>query len=325
MKKVIYSILCCLVLLLASCKKKDTEKDGIKVATEYLSSLDSYQLNCDLTIHRESKDIKMVVSVDYLKPSYYKVCFNNKSGHEQVIVKNDEGVFVLTPALNKEFKFDSDWPLNSTHAYLLEGICKDITADKNATFTTDGDVVTIESSLTDANATMAKLKFLYNTKQKKPIKACVLDKDNNEKILVEFNEFTPNKTMTKDLFNTKWIMDEKSKLNEKTEEDKNTSVSITVGYVCDGATLASSKVENDSTILCYTGTNNYTIVVQKAGVYTSSILMDTYNSYDYLECGLIFRNDTVSRYYVEDLEVSIYSIDLSMDDIISIASDIVMS
>ena len=45
-----------------------------------------------------------------------KIIFTN----EQIVVKNTSGVYVLTPSLNKEFRFDSDWPLNSSHAYILE-------------------------------------------------------------------------------------------------------------------------------------------------------------------------------------------------------------
>lgn len=327
MKKIIYSILCGLMLLLTGCSKTDVKTDGIKVATEYLSSLDSYELSCDMTVYRANKNIQMSVVVDYLKPNYYKVCFSNKNGHEQVIVKNDEGVFVLTPSLNKEFKFDSEWPLNSSHAYLLEGICKDIQSDGSATFSLDGDTVIIESKLANKNNAATKLKFYYDSKAKKPVKAILLDDNNTDQILVEFNEFTPNKSLKKDLFNTKLIMDEKSNLNEKTEntEDKTTSLAITAGYVCDGATLSSSKIEDDCTILCYSGTKSYTIIVQKADVYSSAIAMEAFTSMDFLESGLILSNANVSKYYLDDVEVSIYSTALSSDDILSVAADITMS
>ncbi len=50
-----------------------------------------------------------------------------------MILKNDDGVYVLTPALNKSFKFQSEWPENSSQAYLFESLVKDITEDKSAT------------------------------------------------------------------------------------------------------------------------------------------------------------------------------------------------
>ncbi len=328
MKKLIYSILCGLMLLLTSCNKADVKKDGIKVVTDYLASLDSYELNCDMTIHRANKDVKMEVVVDYLKPNYYKVSFNNKSGHEQVIVKNDEGVFVLTPSLNKEFKFDSDWPMNSTHAYLLEGICNDIKADSTSTFNLDGDTIVIESKLSNKTNTSSKIKFYFDSKAKKPVKASLLDDNNNEQILVEFNEFTPNKSLKKDLFNTKYIMEENSNQKENTEdkeENKPTVLTITAGFVCDGSVLSSSKIEENSTILCYTGSSNYTIIVKKAEVYSKPVVMEEFKQVEYLECGLLLSNENYSRYFIDEIEVSIYSNTLTLDDILSIASDITLS
>ena len=31
---------------------------------------------------------------------------------EQIIIRNADGVYVLTPALNQVYKFKGDWPLN---------------------------------------------------------------------------------------------------------------------------------------------------------------------------------------------------------------------
>ena len=39
---------------------------------------------------------------------------------EQIILKNKEGVFVVTPSLNQVFKFQGEWPMNSPKPYLLQ-------------------------------------------------------------------------------------------------------------------------------------------------------------------------------------------------------------
>ena len=326
MKKIFVSIMLCITLLLASCSKTDVNEDGIKATTEYLSSLQSYGLNCDMTIHRTNKDITVNVDVDYLQPNYYKVCFNNKNGHEQIIVKNDDGVYVLTPSLNKEFKFDSQWPLNSSHAYLLGGICSDITNDEQATFTVNGDIVEIQSKLSGMNNNATKLKFYYNHKDNKPVKAILLDDSDKEQILVEFNEFTPNKSLKKEEFNPKLIMDNQSNNNESTTpEDSQTSWTITCGFICDGSTLSSSKIDDESTILCYTGEKSYTIVVKKADSYSTSVALETYDSMDFISTGLILSNANTSKYFIDDIEVAIYSNNLSSSDILAIASEITLS
>ena len=41
-----------------------------------------------------------------------------------LIIKNDDGVYVLTPQINKSYKFQSKWPENSSQIYLIESIIK---------------------------------------------------------------------------------------------------------------------------------------------------------------------------------------------------------
>ena len=46
-------------------------------------------------------------------------------------MKNHDGVFILTPSLNRSFKFQSDWPYNNSQIYLLKALCRDIIEDKD--------------------------------------------------------------------------------------------------------------------------------------------------------------------------------------------------
>ena len=60
------------------------------------------------------------------KEGYYKVSLiNQTNNHEQVILKNKDGVYVVTPDLNKSFKFQSDWPNNGSQSYLLDVLLND--------------------------------------------------------------------------------------------------------------------------------------------------------------------------------------------------------
>src|SRR5574344_478671 len=66
----------------------------------------------------------------------YEVSLINKGNdYEQIILKNKEGVYVITPSLNKSFKFQSDWPNNNSQSYLLDSVAKDLKDDKEYTFT----------------------------------------------------------------------------------------------------------------------------------------------------------------------------------------------
>ncbi len=327
MKKIIISILCCvLTLFMVGCNnKKDSTNLEANQALDYIDSLSSYELSCKMVVNRDDKSINLDINVSYLKPGYYKVCFNNSNGNKQFIVKNDSGVFVLNPALNKEFKFDSDWPLNSTHAYLLEGIKNDIKADSEYSYELSGNNVIINAKLN--NQSKAKsLKFYYNLNDNKPVKAMLYDENNKEIINVVFNSFTPNKTINKELFSEKLIMDDNTPIKDTTSiEEEEKALAVTCGYIIDGATLKTQTNKDDCTILCYSGDVSYTVVVKKADVYNELVFIDVINNVDYLENGLMVSNELKSIYYIDDYEISIYHNGMNIDDVIAITSDITLA
>ena len=66
---------------------------------------------------------------------YFKVnMVNTLSNHEQVILRNDGEVYVVTPSLNKSYKFVSEWPYNSSQSYILNSLLKDIEEKANSNY-----------------------------------------------------------------------------------------------------------------------------------------------------------------------------------------------
>lgn len=316
MKKLFFGLFMSFMLLLCSCGNK--EVNNLDDTINYIDSLNSYSLTCDMKIYRDDKEIESVVSVDYLKPSYYKVKFSTPGGHEQIIVKNNEGVFIVTPSLNKQFKFDTEWPLNSSHAYLLNAIIKDIKEDSNRAYKLDGSNVIIESCISD-NLKYRNLKFYFNIVDRKPIKTEFINSEGNVMVLVEFKDFNANNSLTTDLFNPGLILEQNT--NESTVEEEETNASITVSNVLEGSTLESSKTLDDCTILVYGGEKKYTIIAKETDVYESCIAMEEYNNFEIINNGLLLSGDNYYRYFVNDYEISVYSTALTIDDVLNVISD----
>lgn len=119
-----------------------------------INNLDNYHLLGDLTIQNNEDKYNYSVDVTYKKGNYYKVSLKNKeNSHEQIILKNDEGVYIVTPSLNKSFKFQSEWPTNSSQSYILETILKDIKDDEERTVVSKDDKYTITSKVNYPNNT----------------------------------------------------------------------------------------------------------------------------------------------------------------------------
>ena len=320
MKKIYLLAIMFLALGLISCDKTSKSKD-LDDVTEYVTSLDSYELKAVLSIKRQDKAVDMNVVVNYLKPSFYKVTFVNESGNEQIVVKNDSGVYVLTPSLNKEFRFDSDWPLNSSHAYILEAIMKDIENDETSTYVIENDIMLAESKVGKVNSDVVKMKFYYDLVNNKPVKTVFLNSLNEEKVTVTFNEFTANKATKEDLFNNKLIMDNKTNIEK--EEVETPTILLTVGHILDGTMLESQELTDSLAILCYAGEKNYTIVAEVASTYFSTVPIFKFNDIEVMKYGIMMFNDYGGTYYYDDLEVSIYSSDLNIAEMVNIAEEMV--
>ena len=109
-------------LILCGCGQKSKE-DVVNNFKNNIIKSNSYKTAGVMEISNDEE--KFVYSIDsyYLKGDYYKVVLvNQTNNHEQILLKNKEDVYVITPSLNKSFKFQSEWPNNSSKAYLLESL-----------------------------------------------------------------------------------------------------------------------------------------------------------------------------------------------------------
>ena len=135
MKKIFLIIAAVATLFLTGC---DSLKDK-EIRDSFLKNVDSlkaYYMEGTLKLTNNDDTYEYNVEVNYKKDNKYKVTMINKSNdYEQIILKSDDGVYVITPSINKSFKFQSDWPNNNSQSYLLESVAKDLKEDNDYTFT----------------------------------------------------------------------------------------------------------------------------------------------------------------------------------------------
>ena len=133
MKKILILLMVLCTIFITGCGKNGVDKI-FKDLTDKINKLDSYTLNGNLTVKNSNNSYNYSVSVSYMAKDKFRVSLiNTANNHEQVILRNDEAVFVLTPSLNKSFKFQSDWPYNNSQVYLLGSIIDDLNNDSNVT------------------------------------------------------------------------------------------------------------------------------------------------------------------------------------------------
>ena len=162
MKKII--IILITLVLLTGCGKNNS--NVVNKFTKKIKNLDSYYLSGDLELRNNDEVYNYDVEVSYENKKYYKVSLKNKANDStQIILKNDDGVFILTPSLNRSFKFQSDWPYNNSQIYLLKALSRDIIEDKEYKLDESKKYYTISTKVNyPNNKDLVKQKIVLNKK-----------------------------------------------------------------------------------------------------------------------------------------------------------------
>ena len=101
-------------------------------------------------------------------------------------------VIVITPSLNKSFKFQSDWPYNNSQAYLLTSIIDDLENDENRVVEQKDNNYILTSTVNYPNnkklvKQLVTLDKDYNIKETQ-----VMDENNNMQIKMSFSKIDLN-------------------------------------------------------------------------------------------------------------------------------------
>lgn len=194
-------VLISLGLLLAGCGGKKDAGAVVKELDKQVDKLESYTTSGTMTLNTGTEPQEYKVEVSFQKPSYYRIALtNDKRDISQIVLKNDDGVFVLTPHLNKSFRFQSDWPKNQGQVYLYESLVNSINQDKDRQFTTDGDSYVFDVLANYSNASLSRQKIWINKKSFAPQTVEIYDGQNKAVVVMNFNNFKFNETFEKDYF-----------------------------------------------------------------------------------------------------------------------------
>lgn len=221
-KKLLFLIMIMGVFIISGCGKT-SESAVIKDLTKKINNAKSYYIEGSLEIVNNEDVYTYDVKVSYKEKDNYKVdLVNTTNNHEQIILRNKEGVYVVTPRINKSFKFQSDWPYNNSQVYLLGPLLEDITNDENRTFekTDSGSKILVAASYPN-NSKLVKQEILLD-KNNNIKKVTVLDSNSVAQITMNFTKIDLGSKLKDSIFELKEIIDVKEE-RENTEKKDNTT------------------------------------------------------------------------------------------------------
>lgn len=316
------------ILLLSGCGKNN-EKDIVKDLTKKINNLDAYHMTGTLEIYRNEEKYTYNVDSSYKKENKFKVnLVNQNNNHEQIILKNEKDVYVLTPTLNKSFKFQSDWPYNNSQIYLLQPILTDINNDSNRTFEKDKDGYIITSKVNYTSERDFKNQKVYLDKDKNITKVEILDSNKNVKMKLTVINIDYKAKFDDDYFNAdKYIKEIQEKNEEKSDSDEATSKLNEIVYPMylptDTKLTGEDVVKTDAgqrAILTFGGESSFTIVQEtlKDTASTNYIYGDPYLILDTVGAITDYSVSWISN----GVEYSIMSDAMNIDELLTVAQSI---
>lgn len=331
MKKKILFILLVGVFLLSGCGKT-SESSIIKDLEKKINNSKSYYIEGTLEIVNNEDLYTYDVKVSYAKGDNYKVNLTNKvNNHEQVILRNSDGVYVVTPRINKSFKFQSDWPYNNSQVYLLKPLLDDILSDENRTFTKDGDNYKIVVAANYPNNEKLVKQEILLDKEANIKKVTVMDTNGTAQITMNFDKIDLSSKFNDNYFDLKEIIDVKEETpnDNKTTETKQTSTIEDViypMYLPVNTYLSNkekvSKDNGERLILTFDGDNPFMLIEETVTYEKEHLIVPTYGELELMASTVAIVNDNSVNWIDNNIEYYVVSDKLSKSELLDIARSI---
>lgn len=300
-----------------------TVKDAEKDLEKKINNSNGYNITGEMKIINNDDVYKYDMDVSYKKSDMFRVSLKNKTNnHEQIILKNSDGVYVLTPTLNKSFKFQSDWPYNNSQVYLLQTILSDIQNDRDKTFkSTSSNYIFITKVNYPNNSDLVKQKIYFN-KKLVPVKVEVMNDEDDVLISMDFKKVNMNPKFNKNYF----TLDENMKVSKEIDEVKNVSKideEIYPMFIPNNTKLTNKETvsldKGERIIMTFEGDNPFMVVEQTASTSDDSVVSIDGNPY-LLASGVASISDNMVSWISNGIEYYVISDDLSPKELVSVAN-----
>ena len=328
MKKIIVLLLT--IFLLSGCGKINQEK-LINDFKNKVESSKSYTVFSNMEIYNGDDTYTYDIKVYYMDDDYFKVdMLNTLSNHEQVILRNNGEVYVVTPSLNKSYKFESEWPYNSSQAYILNSLLKDIENSEVIEFKETKDGYSLKVGVDYPNNKNFDYEILYFDKSLNLKMVNVYDIDGLMCIKVNFNKIDYKANLNKKDFSVDSLIDENID-NGDSKDNVSEETSILDEIVYPLYVPANTFLKNRETIntedgerviLTFNGDKNFVLIEEVANVSEEFEIIPVYGDPLMLSNTIGALSTNSLSWSHNNIDYYLASNDLTTSEILSIADSL---
>ena len=351
MKKIVLSlILICLIL--TGCGKNN-DKEVLKEFQNKVNGSDSYYLSGSMELVNNEDVYNYNIQISYKKDDFYKIeLVNAVNDHKQIILRNTEGVYIVTPSLNKSFKFQSDWPYNNSQVYLLSSLMDDISNDENRTFAKNDEGYIFTSAVNYPNNEKLVKQKVYLGKDYLPKKVEVIDSDGNTQIKMIFDKIDLRTEFNDTYFDLNSVLN----TNEGTKKEQNNNSANTNNNenqepsnsqpTGDDQTKQTATIDDiiypmylpvntylsntervvtddgERLILTFTGDSSFVLMEQVAKYSEMPEIIPTYGDVELIGSSLAVVNDNSANWFDNGIEYYLVSDVMNTDELLQVVRSI---
>ena len=313
------------IFLFAGCGKYG-EKDVIKDFSKKVDDAKAYYIDGTLEIVNNDNVYNYDVEVAYKEKNYYRVSLTNTSNnHTQVILKNDDGVYVVTPALNKSFKFQSDWPYSNSQIYLLESLVQDIKYDDDRIFKETKDGYSFMTAVNYPNNRNLVKQKINLSKKLKLKKVQVYNSDSVICMTMEYKKIDYSPTFKKNYFSLNTVMKTYS-VEDTVEQTGVLEESIYPLMIPSGTRLTNEekidKGNGERIIMTFDGEKPFLLVEETANIENEFTVVPTYGEpYQLMDTLGVMTNNSLN-WTTNGIEYYLVSDVLNQEELVEVAQSI---
>ena len=324
MKKRLLLLVMTVCFLLCGCGKP-TENSVMKDLTKKVDTK-GYYLQGNLEIVNNEDVYTYDVNVSYKKEDMFRVVLKNlANNHEQIILRNADGVYVLTPSLNKSFKFQSEWPYNNSQIYILQQLLDDIKSDNNRKFVQKNNQYEFLVKANYPNNKLLQKQTITFDKNLKIKQVVITDDNDQEHMRVKFN-----KVDMKANFDDKYFaLSENMKVSGDVSSEKQVTKLEDVVYpmyMPENTSLQSqdkvSKDIGERVILTFGGDSPFMLVEETANYQDEMEIIPTYGEPAMLGGSVGAVTDSSITWSSNGVEYYLVSDVLDTDELLQVANSI---
>ncbi|WP_404817744.1 LolA family protein [Ureibacillus galli] len=314
------------VLVLAACGG-NSQEDVLKDLNDKWNDVKGYELDASMEIKTGTEPRVYDVNVWHTEPDFYRVKVTQQGEDvTQMIIRNKEGVFVVTPSLRKTYKFQSEWPKQNSQAYLIGALAEDLLADEKVKMEeNDKSYIFTAATRNNHKSIMPTQKIVVNKKTMLPTSVSVLNEAQEEQMVITFKNIDLGMQHKESEYAVEKFSDEEETASASAEV-VNTEFQ-TYYPTIDWATLADEeKVAEEGServILTFDGEKSFTLVQQPI-VYDETSTLPVYAPGDPADLGFTIGaiTDNSISWERDGMSFFIASNNLTKDEMIAVASSL---